>query len=73
MTKLCEMNDIKIRYTRIPSEQISAEQQHLVKLDCADRKAIQFIKGKGNDRGQLAKKDAHIEKFFQSKKQYKIK
>lgn len=73
MTKLCEMNDIKIRYTRIPSEQISAEQQHLVKLDCADKKAIQFIKGKGNDRGQLAKKDTAIEIFFQSKKQYKIK
>jgi uncharacterized protein len=73
MTKLCEMNDIKIRYTRIPSEQISAEQQHLVKLDCADRKAIQFIKGKGNDRGQLVKKDAAIESFFTSKKHYKIK
>lgn len=73
MTKLCEMNDIKIRYIRIPSEQISAEQQHLVKLDCADRKAIQFIKGKGNDRGQLAKKEAAIEEFFKNKKQFKIK
>lgn len=72
MNKLCEMNDIKIRYTRIPSEQISAEQQHLVKLDCAEKKAIQFIKGKGNDRGQLAKKDSAIEAFFQLEKQYKI-
>lgn len=72
MTKLCDMNEIKIRYTRIPSEQISAEQQHLVKLDYADRKAIQFIKGKGNDRGQLAKKDAAIENFFKYKKQHKI-
>jgi len=72
MTKLCEMNDIKIKYTRIPSEQISAEQQHLVKLDCADRKSIQFIKGKGNDRGQLAKKDTSIENFFTTKKHYKI-
>jgi hypothetical protein len=72
MNKLCEMNDIKIKYIRIPSEQISAEQQHLVKLDCAKNKAIQFIKGKGNDRGQLAKKDPSIEAFFQSQKQYKI-
>lgn len=72
MNKLCEMNDIKISYHRIPSEQISAEQQHLVKLDCADRKAIRFIKGKGNDRGQLAKKDPAIEAFFRLQKKYKI-
>jgi patatin-like phospholipase/acyl hydrolase len=72
MDKLSEMNEIKIRYERIPSEEVSAEQQHLVKLDCATKKAIQFIKGKGNDRGFLAKKDPKIEAFFQNKKQYKI-
>jgi len=72
MNKLCGINDIKISYERIPSEQVSAEQQHLVKLDCASEKAIQFIKGKGNDRGQLAKKDLKIEAFFQHRKQYKI-
>lgn len=64
MQKLCGVNDIKIGYHRIPSEQISAEQQHLAKLDCASKKAIQFIRGKGNDRGQLAKKDPEIETFF---------
>jgi hypothetical protein len=72
MNNLSGINDIKICYERIPSEQISAEQQHLVKLDCASEKAIQFIKGKGNDRGQLAKKDPKIEAFFQHRKQYKI-
>ena len=72
MDKLCEMNEIKIRYERIPSELISAEQQQLVKLDCASKKAIQFLKGKGNDRGLLAKKDPKIEAFFKTKKQYKI-
>jgi len=72
MTKLCEMNEIKIRYQRIPSEQISAEQQHLVKLDSSSQKAIRFMKGKGNDRGLLAKKDPAIEAFFQHQKQYKI-
>jgi hypothetical protein len=66
------MNDIKINYTRIPSEVISAEQQQLVKLDCASNKAIQFIRGKGNDRGTLAKKDPDVEKFFAQKKYYKI-
>lgn len=72
MDKLSKMNDIQIRYERIPSEQISAEQQHLVKLDCSSEKAIQFIKGKGNDRGLLAKKDPKIEAFFSQPKQYKI-
>lgn len=72
MNKLCEMNDIKISYERIPTEQISAEQQHLVKLDCTTEKAIQFIKGKGNDRGYLVKKDPKIEAFFKTQKQFKI-
>ncbi len=72
MNKLCEMNEIKILYKRIPSEQISAEQQHLVRLDFAGEKAIRFIKGKGNDRGLLAKKDPEIEAFFKTKKQFKI-
>lgn len=72
MNKMCEMNDIKIRYIRVPSEQISSEQQHLVKLDCASEKAIQFIKGKGNDRGLLTKKDPAIEIFFKQLKQHKI-
>jgi len=72
MSKLSEMNDIKIRYERIPSEQISAEQQNLVKLDCANKKAIQFIIGKGNDRGLIVKKDPAIESFFKNQKQLKI-
>jgi len=72
MTKLCEMNDIRIGYVRIPSEPVSAEQQHLVRLDGAGKKAIQFIKGKGNDRGTLAKKDPAIQAFFKHKKQTKI-
>jgi hypothetical protein len=72
MSKLCELNHIKIKYVRIPSENISAEQQHLVQLDVASDKAINFIRGKGNDRGELAKKDPAIEKFFKEKKNYKI-
>lgn len=73
MGKLCELNHIDIKYHRIPSELISAEQNHLVKLDCATPKAIQFIRGKGNDRGELVKKDKQVQEFFQNKKQYKIK
>lgn len=72
MKKLSELNHTKIRYVRIPSEQISAEQQHLVQLDCAVSKAIQFIRGKGNDRGFLIGKDPEIQQFFITKKQYKV-
>jgi uncharacterized protein len=72
MSKLCELNHIKIKYVRVPSENISAEQQHLVQLDIASDKAINFIRGKGNDRGELAKKDPTIEVFFKERKMYKI-
>lgn len=72
MTTLCKMSDFRIDYVRIPSEPVSSEQQHLVRLDCASKKAIQFIKGKGNDRGILAKKDPAIQAFFKHKKQTTI-
>lgn len=72
MKKLCEMTEINIRYHRIPSEPVSPEQQNLVQLDCASEKALRFIKGKGNDRGFIAKKEPEITAFFQSKKQFKF-
>lgn len=72
MTKLGEMNHIKVHYLRVPSEQISAEQQHLVQLDCATTEGLRFIKGKGNDRGELAKKDLSIKHFFNHHKNYNL-
>lgn len=72
MTKLGEMNHIQIQYVRIPSESISAEQQHLVQLDKASKKAINLIRGKGNDRGEIAKKDPKVGSFFNQPNQYKI-
>lgn len=71
MKKLSELNQIKIKYVRIPTEPISAEQQHLVQLDCAIPKAINFIRGKGNDRGYLVGKDPEIAEFFKTHKKYK--
>ena len=73
MSKLSEMNHIKIHYERIPSEVISAEQHHLVQLDVATDNAIRLLMGKGNDRGELAKKDPNIKEFFNHFKHYKIK
>jgi|ERR1700757_1556329 len=72
LSKLHELTGIPIEYTRIPSETISAEQQHLVQLDVATTDAIHLIRGKGNDRGTLASKDVEISKFFNSYKTYKI-
>jgi uncharacterized protein len=73
LSKLHELTGIPVEYTRIPSEAISVEQQHLVQLDVATTDAIHLIKGKGNDRGTLASKDPEITKFFNSPKTYKIK
>lgn len=64
MQKLSQLSHIKTKYVRIPSEQISAEQQHLVQLDCAAPKALSFIRGKGNDRGYLVGKDPEIGHFL---------
>jgi hypothetical protein len=68
MQRLSELTYIQIKYARIPSEQISAEQQHLVQLDCAIPKAINFIRGKGNDRGYLVGKDREIANYFRPRK-----
>lgn len=72
LSKLNILTNIPIEYTRIPSEAISAEQEHLVKLDNASDDAIRLIRGKGNDRGTIASKDSEIEKYFQTKKTYNI-
>lgn len=72
MKSLCNLNSIKINYVRIASEAISAEQEHLVQLDSASKKAIKFIKGKGNDRGELAKKDPQIASFFKHPKKHNL-
>ena len=72
LSKLHALTSIPVEYVRIPSEAISAEQQHLVQLDVATTDAIRLIRGKGNDRGTLASKDPEIAKLFQSHKTYKI-
>ena len=71
LSKLNQLTNIPIEYVRIPSEAVSAEQQHLVQLDVATTDAIRLIKGKGNDRGTIASKDVTIASFFQSPKTYK--
>jgi patatin-like phospholipase/acyl hydrolase len=71
LSMMNKLNDLSVEYIRIPSETISAEQQHLIKLDVATKDAIHLIKGKGNDRGTIASKDPQIEKYFKNLKTYK--
>jgi hypothetical protein len=72
LSKLHTISNVPIEYLRIPSENISAEQQQLIKLDEACKDAINLIRGKGNDRGEIASKDKDIAKFFEVNKTYKI-
>lgn len=72
MNTLSSLNSINIDYIRIPSEEIAAEQVPLVQLDCATKESIQLLKGKGNKRGELAKKSNEIEQFFKHKKTFNI-
>lgn len=72
LSKLHNLFTVPIEYVRIPSESISAEQQHLVQLDRACDDAIRLIRGKGNDRGEIASKDKGVTNFFETKKTYKI-
>ena len=70
MDSIAEFNDVKVEYVRIPSEKIASAQEKLVKMDKTTSKAINFIRGKGNDQGEVCKKKADVEKFFTSKKTY---
>lgn len=70
---LSQYDHLQIEYDRVPSESISAEQQSLIQLDKATPQALQLIRGKGNDRGELAKKDPSLAKYFNQLKTYKTK
>ncbi|KAA6345210.1 hypothetical protein EZS27_007186 [termite gut metagenome] len=70
MKSLKELNDVKIDYQRIPSAVISSDQEHLVQMDKATPNALNFIRGKGNDQGEISKKDPQVKEFFDTKKTY---
>jgi hypothetical protein len=72
MQHMTKFNNVKVNYLRIPSEEISSEQKHLVQLDTASKKAIEFIKGRGDLRGTLVIKDPEVQYFFQNQKSYKL-
>jgi len=73
MESIKELNDVKIDYFRIPSAIISSDQERLVKMDKATSKALNFIRGKGNDQGEIYKKYPKVKDFFNTKKTYETK
>jgi hypothetical protein len=72
MSKIKEISDVSVEYIRIPGAEISSSQECLVKLDVATNDALNLIRGKGNDMGEIHKKRNEISDFFITKKQYKI-
>ena len=73
MSSFKELDDVKIDYKRIPSAIIASDQERLVQMDKATPNALHFIRGKGNDQGEIYKKDLKIKEFFDVKKTYNIK
>lgn len=73
MSKIKTISDIDIDYERIPSVSVARDQESLIQLDVATKKALDLIKGKGRDQADIYKKLPEIIAFFEEKKTYKIK
>jgi uncharacterized protein len=73
MKKIKESSIIPVEYVRIPSAEVSSQQEGLIKLDVATKNALDLIKGKGNDQGILYKKLPQIAEFFSTTKTYNTK
>ena len=73
MQKIETLTEVPVKYIRIPSVEVAAEQESLVQLDNATKRALDLISGKGNDQGEIYKKKEEIAEFFKENKLYKTK
>jgi patatin-like phospholipase/acyl hydrolase len=73
MSKIIDISEVEIEYVRIPSAIISSSQENFVKLDVANKIALDLIRGKGNDMGLIYGKKKEIESFFITEKKYNTK
>lgn len=71
MKKIALLNDLPVDYLRIPSSDISSSQEELVQLDVATPAALDLIRGKGNDMGDIYRKKPEVAEFFKQEKYYK--
>lgn len=70
LSKVKEISDINIDYTRIPSAAISKEQESIVQLDVANKEAYDLMKIKADDQALIYEKLPEIEFFFTTPKTY---
>ncbi len=70
MEKINSINEVNVDYHRIPCPEIAHEQAHLIQLDVATPNALNMLRGKGNDQGQLYRKRPEVAAFFQERKHY---
>nr|WP_321452622.1 CBASS cGAMP-activated phospholipase [uncultured Carboxylicivirga sp.] len=72
MSQIHHFNNVPITFVRVPSEVLSPEQQSIIEMDNAEKDAINLLKGKGNDMGEIWRKKPEIAQFFEDKKTYKF-
>lgn len=70
LNEIASTNGVPLSYYRIPSPKISKEQENLIQLDVATPNALNLIRGKGNDVGDVYRKKPEIANFFTEKKIY---
>lgn len=73
MDEIKSLGNLPVDYVRIPSSEVSSSQEELVQLDNATPRALDLIRGKGNDMGDIYRKRPEVADFFKNEKNYKIK
>jgi uncharacterized protein len=68
MKKIQNISEVSIEYIRIPTAEISRDQEAHIQLDVATPQALELIRGKGNDMGLVYVKRPEIAAFFKNKK-----
>lgn len=68
MDHIQKISEVSIQHFRVPTADIAREQEDHIQLDVATPAAIQLIRGKGNDMGEVYKKKPEIALFFENKK-----
>ncbi|GAA4366199.1 hypothetical protein GCM10023185_37180 [Hymenobacter saemangeumensis] len=71
MSRMNEVNDVNVKYLRIPCPDVSHEQASQVQLDVATPAALNLLSGKGNDQGYLFRNNPDVAHFFTYPKHYK--
>lgn len=67
-----QINNIPVTYVRIPTSELAPEQQDVIRMDNAAPNAIKLLKGKGNDTGEIWRKNPDVAQFFNEEKTYKF-